>query len=128
MLGVSGEGVFVLEFMRVNSVREGVFGNVVVVDGLIDFDSLAQVEHASEEILDLLIIGTILFRVINIFNNSPPLPQVHIIHPFIHILHPFRKLLHCSFFNPSLSISFYNSFFAYSLHFPSHTSPIILPA
>lgn len=46
MLGVSGEGVFVLEFMRINSVREGVFGNVVVVDGLIDFNSLAQVEHA----------------------------------------------------------------------------------
>jgi hypothetical protein len=27
-------------------VREGLFGNVVVVDGLIDFNGLAQVEHA----------------------------------------------------------------------------------
>lgn len=46
VLGVSGKGVFVLEFVRVDSVREGLFGNVVVVDGLIDFNGLAQVEHA----------------------------------------------------------------------------------
>lgn len=108
------KGVFVLEFMRVDRVGEGLIGNVVVVDGLIDFDRLAQVEHASEEILDLLIIGTILFRVINIFNNSLPTPQVHIIHPFIHIVPPFLKEPPCLFFNLLLSISFHNHFFSHS--------------
>jgi hypothetical protein len=45
VLGVSGEGVFVLEFMRVDGVGEGWIRNVVVVDGLVDFNSFAQVEH-----------------------------------------------------------------------------------
>jgi hypothetical protein len=64
-----GEGLLIFELVRVDDMINRGIANVVVVDCLVDLDGLAKIKHISPpEILDLLIIMTILFRVINIFN------------------------------------------------------------